>query len=183
MKKLDTDRQVECANCDLVKYCSVECEQQAAQEYHQFLCTNNKISADTRALGFYQFSLDNKLKYPQMIAQFLSCMVAEEVEKKKATKAGSSVYTNWDHIERFKSDTLEISEESVRETALIKELLNSKIPGLDEFLKDDIYLLMKSKLMYNCFEVSTEEQVSITVDVSLLAFFFLGIIFTDKKCS
>ncbi|KAI8380796.1 hypothetical protein BD560DRAFT_347133 [Blakeslea trispora] len=166
MKKLDNDKQVECANCDLVKYCSHECEQRAAQEYHQFLCTNNKISTGTKALDFYQFSLDNKLKYPQMIAQFLSSMVAEEVEKKKATKTESSVYTNWDHIERFKSDTLEISEESIKETTLIKEILSSKIPGLDEFLKDDIYLLMKSKLMSNCFEVATEEQVDILVDKS-----------------
>lgn len=93
-----------------------------------------------------------------MIAQFLSGMVAEEVEKTKLGKAASP-YSAWDHIERFKSGpAMEPTDQTVKEAAMIKELLATKVPGIDEFLNDEIYLLLKGKLNENCFNIPSAEE-------------------------
>lgn len=111
------------------------------------------------------------MKYPQMIAHFLSGMVAEEVEKNKKSASGDkesvSPYSAWDHIERFKGITIQPSEESLKERAMIKELLASKVPGIDEFLTDEIYLLLKGKLCECSYEIPAveieEEQLTVEV--------------------
>lgn len=154
---------IECTNCDQVMFCCEQCEQTGSQQYHQFLCTNNKLEASSIASEFLKFTMETKLKYPQMIAQFLSGMVAEEVEKNKDAK-NASPYSAWDHIERLKaSATLEPSEESAKEIAMIKELLATKVPGIDEFLSDEIYLLLKGKLNENSFEIPTTEEAIVEV--------------------
>ncbi|GAA5807152.1 hypothetical protein MFLAVUS_000503 [Mucor flavus] len=158
MKSLP-ETKIECTNCDQVLFCSQDCEKTASQQYHQFLCTNNKLSTEPNtASTFLDFSRENNLKYPQMIAQFLSGMVAEEVEKTKLGKAASP-YSAWDHIERFKSGpAMEPTDQSVKEAAMIKELLATKVPGIDEFLNDEIYLLLKGKLNENCFKIPSAEE-------------------------
>lgn len=160
MKKVAEDAKVECTNCNAVVFCSQECEQAGCQQYHQFLCTNNKLdtSAENVATKFLEFTKDSKLKYPQMIAQFLSGMVAEEVEKNKQGKSASP-YSAWDHIERFRSAAVEPTEKTASEAAMLKDLLATKVPGIDEFLTDEIYLLLKGKLNENCYQVATEDEV------------------------
>lgn len=166
MKNLGDETKVECTNCDQVAFCSQNCEQAGSQQYHQFLCTNNKLSNTTEnsASKFAGFTKESKLKYPQMIAQFLSGMVAEEVEKNKLGKSASP-YSAWDHIERFKSATIKPTEELANEITMIKELLASKVPGIEEFLTDEIYLLLKGKLYENCFDVSNEKDVNVEVRI------------------
>ena len=165
MKKLDDETKVECKNCRDVVFCSEACETKAGQQYHQFMCTNNKLEdTENIASKFVDFTKQSKLKYPQMVAQFLCGMVAEEVEKAKLGKAASP-YGAWDHIERFSSATVEATEETSKEIALISELLATKVPGIADFLTEEIYLLLKAKLAHNSFGVLTaepavEEEVS-----------------------
>lgn len=97
-----------------------------------------------------------------MIAQFLSGMVAEEVEKNKQGKSASP-YSAWDHIERFRSAAVEPTEKTASEAAMLKDLLATKVPGIDEFLTDEIYLLLKGKLNENCYQVATEDEVVVEV--------------------
>lgn len=164
MKKLQ-EESVECNNCNLVKFCSETCQKKGSSQYHQFLCSNNKLDAQDKQVGFLDFAKDNNLLYPQMIAQFLSSMVAEEMEKNEQGKSASP-YSSWDHIERMKSSEVEPSQESTNESTLIKELLASKVPGIDTFLTDEIYLLLKGKLNTNTFAVCTDSE-EITQDVSI----------------
>jgi import receptor subunit TOM20 len=66
----------------------------------------------------------------------------------------------------MKSSEVEPSQESTNESTLIKELLASKVPGIDTFLTDEIYLLLKGKLNTNTFAVCTDSE-EITQDVSI----------------
>jgi import receptor subunit TOM20 len=170
MKKIDEETKVECTNCDHVVFCSQQCEQSGSQQYHTFLCTNNKVvQSENMASNFLNFTKENNVKYPQMIAQFLSGMVAEEVEKNKMASNGesSSPYSAWDHIERFKSVAIEPSDASVTERNMIKDLLASKVPGIDEFLTDEIYLLLKGKLHECSYEIpiASEEEIAVEVNI------------------
>lgn len=145
-------------------FCSETCEQTASQQYHVFLCTNNRLEPSTVATSFSNFTKETNAKYPQMIAQFLSIMVTDEAEKNKDPK-NAPLYSAWDHIERFKAgDELVPTEDSVKEISLIKELLASKVPGIDEFLSDEIYLLLKGKLNENTYEIPTTEDLSVEVN-------------------
>lgn len=163
MKVLDEENKIECSNCDQVKFCSTQCEQAGSQQYHVFMCTNNKLEPSTVATEFSNYTKTTNLKYPQMIAQFLSIMVTDEAEKNKDPKKAPT-YSAWDHIERFKAgEELVPTEESTHEIKLIKALLASKVPGIDEFLSDEIYLLLKAKLNENCYEVPTTEDILIEV--------------------
>ncbi|KAI8643697.1 hypothetical protein BD408DRAFT_341800 [Parasitella parasitica] len=150
MKKLI--EKVECKNCDQVAFCSRECETKANQQYHSFLCCNSKLTPDNKAMEFNAFAKTNNVKYPQMIAQFLSSMVFEELEKGKLGK-DAPFYSAWDHIERFNQQELEANEDTAKETNMIKELLASKVPGIDEFLSDEIYLMLKGKMNENAFKI------------------------------
>ncbi|CAO0803639.1 unnamed protein product [Mucor circinelloides] len=165
MKKLTEDNKIECTNCDQVAFCSKECETKGNEEYHTFLCSNSKLTSNTKAMEFNSYAKTNNVKYPQMIAQFLSSMVAEEIEKTKLGKEAPR-YSAWDHIERFNQQELEANEDTVKEANMIKELLASKVPGIDEFLSDEIYLLIKGKLNENSFKIPGASDV--TVEVSLL---------------
>jgi import receptor subunit TOM20 len=159
MKKLSEDNKIECTNCDKVAFCSKECETKGNEQYHTFLCSNSKVTSDNKAMEFNFYAKSNNVKYPQMIAQFLSSMVAEEMEKNRLGKDAPR-YSAWDHIERFNYQELEANEESAKEATMIKELLASKVPGIDEFLSDEIYLLLKGKLNKNTFEIPSEDAIT-----------------------
>lgn len=162
MKKLNDETKIDCTNCDKVAFCSKDCEKSGSERYHHFLCTNNKLTQDDKANEFLTFTKDSNLLFPQMIAQFLSSMVAEELEK---TKLGQDApkYSAWDHIERFKQAKVEESEASNKESEMIKNLLASKVPGIDEFLTSEIYLVLKGKLSANTFQVPAAEEIQVEV--------------------
>jgi import receptor subunit TOM20 len=174
MKKLDEKTKIECTNCDQIAFCSKPCESKASEQYHVFMCSNNKLSnEDTKASTFLQSSRESNAVYPQMIAQLLSSMVAEEQEKTRLGKAKAEPYSAWDHIEKFKTKSLQQSETLTNEATKIKDLLETKVPGIGDFLKDEIYLQLKGKLEENAYQVATTEQdIFIEVNYLYMIFFF-----------
>lgn len=159
MKKLDEATKIPCTNCDQVAFCSKSCETKASEQYHVFMCSNNKLPVeDTKASTFLQSNSESNAVYPQMIAQLLSSMVAEEQEKTRLGKANAEPYSAWDHIEKFKTKPLQPSEELTKEAQKIKDLLDTKVPGIGDFLKDEIYLELKGKLEENTYQVPTLDQ-------------------------
>lgn len=104
-----------------------------------------------------------------MIARFLCAMVAEEKEKnKKEQEQDSSEPTKihfgaWDHIDRFRYLDIKPNPEVLQETKSIAQLLGNKVPGVEEFLTDEIYLSLKGRLMYNCYAVVPTEPVETKV--------------------
>lgn len=172
LKKVgEEENKVRCTNCDKVAFCSEKCKELADKDYHQFLCTNNTVDAEseTKEKSFFQSALERNEKYPYMIARFLCAMVAEEKEKnKKEQEQDSSEPTKihfgaWDHIDRFRYLDIKPNPEVLQETKSIAQLLGNKVPGVEEFLTDEIYLSLKGRLMYNCYAVVPTEPVETKV--------------------
>jgi import receptor subunit TOM20 len=54
----------------------------------------------------------------------------------------------------------------VQEIGLIKRVLTNKVPGIDQFLTDDIYLMLKGKLSYNSYPVPGVLSNHLALDIS-----------------
>ncbi|KAI8991852.1 hypothetical protein BDF20DRAFT_846824 [Mycotypha africana] len=174
LKSIDNDEsKVPCPHCDLVAFCSESCRDTAEEEYHKYLCSHN-TSTDTKAvdeaddentaLEFAQTSKTNNTKYPYMIARFLSSMVAEELKKQKTEeKASETTFGAWDHVDRFRYLETSPSAQSEAEITMLKKVLGTKVQGISEFLSDEIYLMLKGKLLYNAYGIPA--STTTTVDV------------------
>lgn len=159
LRKVTEENKVACANCSEVVFCSAECESAASDAYHKYLCSKSKAGADeegNKELAFLQFSKDKNLKYPYMVSKFLSTMVAEEVERTKSGVSSDKSYNSWDHVDRFRYLDTAATEATTQEIQTLKELLGEKVQGISEFLTNEIYLMLKGKLLYNAYAVNTE---------------------------
>ncbi|KAJ8657262.1 hypothetical protein O0I10_007078 [Lichtheimia ornata] len=155
LKKVTDENKVACENCDKIVYCSKECENTATESYHRHLC-----SKDEKALTFVNYANEKQTKYPTMVAKFLTTMVAEEVER---TRTGKTVeYNAWDHMDRFRYLDTQGNDDTKKEIEMLKDLLGSKVTGINEFLTDEIYLMLKGKLLYNAYAVNIADD---TVEV------------------
>lgn len=169
LKRLEEGNKVECPTCDLVAFCSQECLDNANTDYHQYLCSHNKSTeikeadeADEKnvALEFHETSKTNNVKYPYMIARFLSAMVAEELQKQNTEEkvGGEPTFGAWDHVDRFRYLETTPSEQSTAEINMLKQVLGPKVQGISEFLSDEIYLMLKGKMLYNCYGVPASQD-------------------------
>lgn len=172
LKLLNSENKVECPTCDLIAFCSEECLNSANEDYHKYLCSHNKSTevkeADEAeeknvALEFHENSKTNNTKYPYMIARFLSAMVAEELSKQKEeNKSTETVFGAWDHVDRFRYLETSPSEQSTQEIAILKQVLGPKVQGISEFLSDEIYLMLKGKMLYNAYAIpATSEEETV----------------------
>ncbi|KAG0173416.1 hypothetical protein DFQ28_001591 [Apophysomyces sp. BC1034] len=154
------ETKVECAECSHVVFCSDVCKEKANVEYHKYLCAKDKVedASEKEASAFVEFSKQSNRKYPLMIARFLSTMVAEEVAKNQQGNT-EDTYNSWDHVDRFKYLETAPSADSNQEIELLKALLGPKVQGISEFLTDEIYLMLKGKLLYNAYAVKPTEDV------------------------
>ncbi|KAG0782890.1 hypothetical protein G6F16_008923 [Rhizopus arrhizus] len=153
LKRLN-DVKVECPDCDVVAFCSDECLNHAKEEYHQYLCPQNKKEKNVDALEFHEALKKNNTKYPSMIARFLSAMVVEELSKsKEQQKVGEASFGAWDHVDRFRYLEISENEETVAEIEMLKKVLGPKVQGINEFLSKEIYLMLKGKLLFNAYAI------------------------------
>ncbi|KAI7907964.1 uncharacterized protein BX663DRAFT_464434 [Cokeromyces recurvatus] len=170
LKPLTTENKVNCPDCDLVAFCSKECFDHANEDYHQYICSHNKSSAyiikeadeaDEKniALEFFETSKSKNVKYPYMIARFLSSMVAEELRKQKTEeKSNETDFGAWDHIDRFRYLETTPNDDSKNEISMLKQVLGPKVQGINEFLSDEIYLMLKGKMLYNAYGVPASSE-------------------------
>jgi import receptor subunit TOM20 len=166
LKEIDAAEKVECPQCDVVAYCSKECLETATEEYHKHVCPQTKpkegeeeATEDKTAVEFNELFKKNNTKYPIMIARFLSTMVAEEVKKAKETeKSEETTFGAWDHVDRFRYLETSPSEQTAAEIDMLKEALGPKVQGISEFLSNEIYLMLKGKLLYNAYAITTTKE-------------------------
>ena len=170
LKLLTEENKVNCATCDLVAFCSEDCLNSANENYHKYLCAHNKsdeiVEADeveegNVALDLFEASKTNNTKYPYMIARFLSAMVAEELSKQKEEKVGETVFGAWDHVDRFRYLETSPSEQSTSEIAMLKQVLGPKVQGISDFLSDEIFLMLKGKMLYNAYAIPASTEVEV----------------------
>ncbi|ORZ21253.1 MAS20 protein import receptor-domain-containing protein [Absidia repens] len=184
LKFVEEENKTTCGDCDFVVYCSKACQEQATG-YHKYLCSKNKVEkkndeesvgepedqapedpTDAKVVTFRDYAREHKQMYPLMIAEFLSAMVTEETERTQRGDADDNkTFTSWDHVDRFRYLDIQPTESTNTEIELLKNLLNPKVQGISEFLSDQIYLMLKGKLLYNAYAIEIAEK-SLDVPVS-----------------
>ncbi|KAI9172968.1 mitochondrial import receptor subunit tom20 [Blastocladiella emersonii ATCC 22665] len=135
-------------------YCSETCEAEAWEKYESLLFADAAVSgtSTTREL-IERCAADNALT-PLLMARFLAQMVHEDMVKSQ-DPTGGETFGAWDHIERLKY--LEITTptaDDAKHMEVLRRVLGTKVPGLDEFLTEERYLLLKGKFMYNEYAVN-----------------------------
>ncbi|KAI8063540.1 hypothetical protein BC940DRAFT_277672 [Gongronella butleri] len=153
LKSLEEESKVSCDKCSRVVYCSDACKT-ASAGYHKYLCGGE---SDAPLKAFMDHASEHKQMYPLMIAQFLSAMVAEETERAQLGEDNAS-FTSWDHVDRFRYLDLPATPESQEEIRLLTELLGPKVQGINDFLTDQIYLMLKGKLLYNAYAIDIAQE-------------------------
>ncbi|CAG8558119.1 10283_t:CDS:2 [Acaulospora morrowiae] len=138
-------------------YCSKNCQEKAMNEYAALLFTSNEPSdpesKEARLVGLVK---SGNVKFPLMIARFLAKMVHEETQK--VATGVDEEYSTWDHIERLRFLSVPPSEKEAKEIKLLRELFAAKVPGMEEFISEERYLMLKGKLMYNAYGINTSRD-------------------------
>lgn len=80
-------------------------------------------------------------------------MVYEETQK--VATGTEEDYSTWDHIERLRFLSVPATEKENKEVKLLRDLFAKKVPGMEEFISEDRYLMLKGKLMYNAYGINT----------------------------
>ncbi|KAF9208923.1 hypothetical protein BGZ49_007129 [Haplosporangium sp. Z 27] len=140
---------VPCSKCTKVVFCSEKCKTSASQEFHDILCTKDSDDASSPEGSLSEYTKKTRDLVPEMLAKFLVKMVHEE-----SLNSGAE-YNSFDHMERLRYVDIPPSAEIEKEMELLKVALGSNIPGIDEFITQDRYLLMKGRLLYNIYGTST----------------------------
>lgn len=178
----EQDTKTTCGDCDFVVYCSQNCQEQSVG-YHKYLCSKNKAEkkdskqegvvgepedqtpdqaadqTDAKVTTFQDYAREHKQMYPLMIAEFLSAMVSEETERtKRGDTDDNKTFTSWDHVDRFRYLDTQPTKATEHEIELLKGMLDPKVQGISDFLSDQIYLMLKGKLLYNAYAIEIAEQ-------------------------
>ncbi|KAF9356528.1 hypothetical protein BGX34_009881 [Mortierella sp. NVP85] len=143
------DSKVPCSKCTQVVFCSKECQVSASQEFHDVLCIKDSEGTSSAERSLHMHTKTTRNVIPEMLAKFLVRMVYEGAQNSGAE------YNSFDHMERLRYLEIAPTAEEEREMELVKKALGSNIPGIDEFITEERFLLMKGRLLYNLYGVST----------------------------
>ncbi|CAG8436891.1 12365_t:CDS:2 [Funneliformis mosseae] len=138
-------------------YCSKSCQEKAMAEYETLLFTTRDDVSSSNEAKLMELVKSGRVKYPLMIARFLAKMVHEETQK--VATGIEEEYSTWDHIERLRYLAVQPYDKESNEITLLKELFKTKVPGMEEFITEERYLMLKGKLMYNAYGIHTERNM------------------------
>lgn len=163
-----------------VMFCSKACQLTANSNYHSLLFGNTpftigkdvgpstpeakkKREAAQNALAKYVRET-GKLS-PLIVARCIARSIIEQMNKLTPgsvpvtldlPEAGKTLvgdeYSFSEHLERLRY--LEIVPAPTDEAKLVRDIFNAAVPGLEDFLQDDRYSIMKGKVLYNAIGVS-----------------------------
>jgi import receptor subunit TOM20 len=105
--------------------------------------------------------MEKKKVVPLLVARLIGRQVAVETQKMLPNPSGlmhtsdipeaeGGEYSLYDHIERLRY--LEMSTEK-KEVTLVKEVLQTALPGLEDFVTDERYAMLLGKMAYNSYGV------------------------------
>ncbi|CAG8605094.1 5594_t:CDS:10 [Ambispora leptoticha] len=145
-------------------YCSEKCRNTAAVEYSTILFKKSTTSHTDKESRLVDLIKGDNVKYPLMIARFFARMVYEETEK-VAHKIEDD-YSTFDHIEKLRYLELPATQRELREIEILKSLLASKVPGIEEFISEERYMMLKGKLLYNSYGINTAKEYNKSINES-----------------
>ncbi|KAF9180311.1 hypothetical protein BGZ51_006289 [Haplosporangium sp. Z 767] len=160
LKQIATeDSKVPCSKCTRAVFCSEGCKTSAGQEFHDILCVKDADDVDVPEQSLHEYTKETRKLVPEMLAKFLVKMVYEESQNSGAE------YNSFDHMERLRYLDVPAGPDEKKEMDLLKVALGSNIPGIDEFITEERYLVMKGRLLYNLYGISTSLDAQREVEI------------------
>ncbi|KAF8338939.1 uncharacterized protein EI90DRAFT_3039762 [Cantharellus anzutake] len=147
-----------------VAFCSKACQLAATSNYHDLLFGNTPFSVgkdvgpsspeakkrrETAQNALVKFVEESGKPAPLIVARCIARSIIEQMNK---LNPGSASYSFSDHLERLRY--LEIVPTPNEEAKLVRDIFNAAVPGLEDFLKDDRYSVIKGKVLYNAIGIS-----------------------------
>ncbi|RHZ76497.1 hypothetical protein Glove_197g44 [Diversispora epigaea] len=138
-------------------YCSKICKERATDEYATLLfISSDQNDSESKEARLVELVKSGNVKYPLIIARFLAKMVYEETQK--VASGVEEEYSTWDHIERLRFLSVPATDKEAKEIKLLRDLFSKKVPGMEEFISEERYLMLKGKLMYNAYGINTSRS-------------------------
>jgi import receptor subunit TOM20 len=160
-------------------YCSQECQKSAEDQYESLLfgavapvTPANPNPVRTKAQVEERRKIQEKFadqikesgkNNALLIIRFVGQLLADEHQRllgselkydlPQVDKDSKLVYSFYDYIERLRSIELTVGPQETTEMELSRELLKCTVEGLEEFLDEEKYMVLKGKMAYNCFGV------------------------------
>ncbi|KAJ1512193.1 hypothetical protein HMI54_014425 [Coelomomyces lativittatus] len=136
-------------------YCSDPCENIAWEKYDQLMYSDYARSEGSTTHALVQLCTEKDTVIPLFIAKFLAYMVYEDQMKNQ--QVNQEEFGVWDHLERMKYMDLPMNEKEKKIQKKMQAAVGAKIPGFDEFLTDERYVILKGKFLYNQYSVANGE--------------------------
>ncbi|ORZ33816.1 hypothetical protein BCR44DRAFT_1191285 [Catenaria anguillulae PL171] len=147
-------------------FCTPACESAAWSAYESLLYGDESAAlgaptsptSTATVIAAAQQLARSGAQIPLTMVRFLAQMVKEDMAK-AADPNPSEAFGAWDHIERLKYLELSPTDEDEHNMKVLREVLGAKVPGLDEFLTEERYMMLKGKFLYNQVAVVSEAPV------------------------
>ncbi|KNE71666.1 hypothetical protein AMAG_20465 [Allomyces macrogynus ATCC 38327] len=136
-------------------YCSKACEDVAWDTYESLLFADYTRPGGSTTTTLVTECATDGVIVPLHMARFLAYMVHEDT--KKAENPDADGFGVWDHIERLRYLELTPTAIDAKYITMLQTLLGEKVPGLEDFLTLERYLLLKGKFLYNQMAVATRQ--------------------------
>ncbi|KAH7887480.1 hypothetical protein F5I97DRAFT_2072803 [Phlebopus sp. FC_14] len=156
-------------------YCSKDCQVKAKTSSQGLLFTldsplpgaiapevsGGNDSRDNAQIAFTAYLKEKGRAGPELVARFIACQVAAETTKMlppqlrgpgvtKAVPTDGGDYTLYDHLERLRYLEVSAPED---ETKLLKDVLQTALPGLEQFVTEERHATYLGAMSYNAFGV------------------------------
>lgn len=164
-------------------YCSKTCQSKARSEFHNLLfgvdslfpddpstAARSKDAKENRRIAQAKFveSLRSSGRVaPLLVARLISHQATASLGTSPSELAAttgeraSNEYTLFDHVERLRFLELPTQSEEIK---LLSQVLETAMPGLEQFISDEKYTILKGKMAYNvigiCFGNGRNNKVS-----------------------
>ena len=121
-------------------------------------------------VAFVDYLKRVKKSFPLLVARFIARQVAVETSKMmphpglltaELPEVDGGDYTLYDHSERLRYLEMNASEEEMK---LLRQVLHTALPGLEQFVTDERHAMLLGKMAYNsygvCFSGGRDDKVS-----------------------
>ncbi len=163
-------------------FCSKACQLTATSNYHSLLFGNSPFSVgqdvgpstleakkkrEAAQNALARYVKESGKVSPLIVARCTARSIIEQMNKLTPgsvsvtldlPEAGKTLvgneYSFTEHLERLRY--LEIVPTPTDEAKLVRDIFNAAVPGLEDFLQDERYSVMKGKVLYNAIGVSFE---------------------------
>ncbi|KDQ20600.1 hypothetical protein BOTBODRAFT_169335 [Botryobasidium botryosum FD-172 SS1] len=159
-------------------YCSEDCQLQSEAHWHSLLFGSSTpvpgaqpLTAEAQAKRkaaqekFADYIKTHEHVSPLLIARFVARMITEESAKMSSPEKplpasklpepseNALEYGFYDHVERLRFLEVTSTPAEEEETKVLRDVLLTALEGLEEFVHDERYLVLKGKILYNAIGV------------------------------